>query len=175
MDEKAKLAAKTIKGSPYILFLGSGPSFGTAVFSAAKIIEAAGVFSMGQDLEEWAHVENLAYPDGVPTFIIAPPGKGYWRAVDLAKAAKEKGRLILAVVKEGDQDVGKYADFVLPVVGDVREEFSPLVYHIAADLVAAYLTIELGRKLFQTDRPEVIERWRAMMVAQKKKSEGSGN
>jgi glucosamine--fructose-6-phosphate aminotransferase (isomerizing) len=170
-DDLAKSIAKVIKVYPYNIFVGSGPSYGTAVFSAAKIIEAAGVFSMGQDLEEWAHVENLAYPDETPTFVIAPPGKGYWRAVELAKAAKEKGRLVIAVVNQNDQEVAAYADHVFPVIGDVREEFSPLIYHIAADLVAAYLTIELGRALFQTDRPEVRERWQAMMAAHQKKKE----
>jgi glucosamine--fructose-6-phosphate aminotransferase (isomerizing) len=170
-NELAKSVAKAVKDHSYNLFVGSGPSYGTAVFSAAKIIEAAGVFSMGQDLEEWAHVENLAYPDETPTFVIAPPGKGYWRAVELAKAAKEKGRLVIAVVNQNDQEVAQFAEYVFPVIGDVREEFSPLIYHIAADLVAAYLTIELDRALFQTNRPEVRERWRAMMTAHQKKKQ----
>lgn len=167
-NELAKTVAKVIKTSPYLLFLGSGPSYGTSVFSAAKIIESAGVFSMGQDLEEWAHVENLAYPDETPTFLIAPPGKGYWRAVDLAKTAKEKGRLLIAVIQEDDQVIRNYADFIFPIKTDIREEFSPLIYHIPADLVAAYLTIELNRNLFQLNRPEVRQRWAAMIASREK-------
>ena len=170
VDTPAKAAAKALKDANYMVFVGSGPSFGTATFSAAKVIEAAGVFSIAQDLEEWAHVENLAYPDNTPTFLIAPPGKGYWRAIELAKAAKEKGRRVIAVVKEDDQEVTKYTDHVLPVIGDVREEFSPFIYHIAADFFAAYLTMELGRSLFQTDRPEVLERWARMAAAQSQQS-----
>jgi len=171
-DIPAKVAAKALKDANYMVFVGSGPSYGTATFSAAKVIEAAGVFSIAQDLEEWAHVENLAYPDDTPTFLIAPPGKGYWRAIELAKAAKEKGRRIVAVVKEDDEDVSQYADYLLPVIGDVREEFSPFIYHVAADLFAAYLTMELGRSLFQTDRPEVLERWAKTAAAQSQQTNG---
>lgn len=168
----SEAAAKTLKDANYMVFVGSGPSYGTAMFSAAKVVEAAGVFCIAQDLEEWAHVENLAYPDDTPTFVIAPPGKSYWRAEELAKAAKEKGRRVVAIVNQDDKGVSQYADYILPVVGEVREEFSPLVYHIAADLFAANLTMELGRSLFQSDRPEVLERWAAMEAAQKQQQSG---
>ena len=152
MDMPARQAAAALKDAPNMIFVGSGPSYGTALFSSAKVIEAAGVFSMGQDLEEWWHVERFAYPDSTPTFIIAPPGRGYWRAVEMAKTAKEMGRRIIAVVHHQDKEIAPLADFVLPVMGDVREEFSPLVYHVAGDLFASYLAESLGRLLFQTDR-----------------------
>jgi hypothetical protein len=40
---------------------------------------------------------------------------------------------------------------VLPVVGEVREEFSPLVYHIGGALFASFLADQLGRMPFQAD------------------------
>jgi glutamine---fructose-6-phosphate transaminase (isomerizing) len=58
--------ARLVVGAPLMVFAGSGPSYGTVLFSAAKMIEAAGVFAMGQDLEEWRHVEGLAYPTTCP-------------------------------------------------------------------------------------------------------------
>jgi len=168
----AEEAAKALKDAAIMLFVGSGPSYGTVLFSAAKVVEGAGVFSMGQDLEEWSHVERFAYPDNTPVFIIAPPGKGYWKAVELAKTAKELGRRIVAVVQKDDVEIAEYAEFVLPVVGEVREEFSPLVYHIAADLFASYLTRDLGRNPFQMNRPEVQERMAAMFAAHAENSSG---
>jgi glucosamine--fructose-6-phosphate aminotransferase (isomerizing) len=89
-DAPARAAAEAFRGAPVHLYLGSGPSYGTALFSAAKVVEAASEFAFGQDLEEWAHVENLAYPDDMPTFIIAPPGRSHWRAVKLAELAKQR-------------------------------------------------------------------------------------
>lgn len=153
----AKAAANCVKDVPILMFVGSGPSYGTAMFSAAKVVEAAGVFSMGQDLEEWAHVERFAYPMDTPTIVIAPPGRSYWRAVDLVKIAKKLGRRIIAVVKEDDQEIAPLADFVFPVLGDVREEFSPLAYFGATTLFAHFLADGLGRKCFQSDNPVVAQ------------------
>jgi glucosamine--fructose-6-phosphate aminotransferase (isomerizing) len=116
-------------------------------------VEAASVFAVGQDLEEWNHVEKFALPHDVPTFIIAPPGRSYWRAIELARQAHQLGRRVVAVTQEGDTDIAPLADFVFPVMGKVREEFSPLLYHIAANLFASYLAENLGRKLFQADNP----------------------
>jgi len=154
VEKPARDAAEALKGSAFMVFMGSGPSYGTAIFSAAKVIEASGVFSVGQDLEEWTHVEFFAYPSDTPTFIIAPSGNSHWRAIDLADMAKNYGRRVVAVVKEDDQRIIKHADFVLPVIGDVREEFSPLVYHIAADFFACFIAERLGRHLFQSDNAE---------------------
>ncbi len=152
-DAPARQAAAAFKDAPTMIWVGSGPSYGTAIFSAAKTVEAAAVFAVGQDLEEWWHVERFALPSNMPTFIVAPPGRSYWRAVELVKTAKQMGRRLAAVVQENDQEIAPLVDFVFPVVGQVREEFSPLVYHVAGDLFASYLTEQLGRKLFQTDNP----------------------
>ncbi len=149
----AEEAAAALQGASYYLYLGSGPSYGTALFSAAKVVEAANEFATGQDLEEWAHVENLAYPDDTPTFIIAPPGNSHGRAALLSEAAGKRGRRVVAVVQEGDDRISRRARFTLPVVGAIREAFSPLLYHIGPSLFAAYLTEQLGRKVFQSDNP----------------------
>jgi glucosamine--fructose-6-phosphate aminotransferase (isomerizing) len=164
VEKPAKQVAETFKDVPVMVFAGSGPSYGTALFSAAKMVEAAGVFSMGQDLEEWAHVERFAYPSDTPTMIIAPPGRGYWRAAELARTAKELGRRVIAIVKEDDKEVTQFADMVLPVVGNVREEFSPLVYHVFANLFASFVAERLGRMLFQTDNPAILAKMAANMA-----------
>ena len=87
----AEAAAAACAKAPFISYAGSGPGLGSAMFSSAKVVEASGVFAVGQDLEEWAHVERFAYPLDFPVFIVAPPGKGYWRALELAKAVKVMG------------------------------------------------------------------------------------
>jgi glucosamine--fructose-6-phosphate aminotransferase (isomerizing) len=137
--------------------VGSGPSYGTALFSAAKMIEAAGVFALGEDLEEWWHVPRFAYPIDMPVFVIAPPGRSYWRAGDLAATARALGRRVIAVTHQEDTEVTRHAHWVLPICGDVREEFSPLVYCLFASYVASYVAERLGRSLFQSDRPELAQ------------------
>jgi glucosamine--fructose-6-phosphate aminotransferase (isomerizing) len=161
--EPAKAAAKLAKDAPFISFAGSGPSFGSASFSSAKVVEACGVFSVPQDLEEWAHVERFAYPLDYPVFLVAPPGKGYWRAVELAKGVKMLGHPLIAVLEEGDQDIAQQADIVFPVKGKTREAFSPLLYYIPGTTFSFSLTKELGRNLFMSDNEKVMKLREEMM------------
>ena len=148
--------AELIAASPIVVMLGSGPSYGTALYSAAKLVEAAGVFTMGQDLEEWWHVERFAYPVDMPVFVIAPPGRSHWRAQSVAATARGLGRRVIAVTHRDDTEVTRHTHMVLPVQGEVREEFSPLLYHLFASYVSAHVAERLGRSPFQGDRPELL-------------------
>ncbi len=148
--------ADLIAASPIVVMLGSGPSYGTALYSAAKLVEAAGVFTLGQDLEEWWHVERFAYPLDMPVFVIAPPGRSHWRAQSVAATAHGLGRRVIAVTHTDDTEVTRHAHMVLPVQGEVREEFSPLLYPLFAGYVAAHVAERLGRCPFQSDRPELL-------------------
>jgi len=152
-------AANALKDAQMMMFLGSGPSYGTALFCAAKVVEAAGVFAIGQDLEEWAHVERFAYPTDMPVFIIAPPGRCYQRAAKLAYAAHHYGRRVVSIIGDDDREIAPHSDYVLPIFGNMREEFSPLVYHITTNFFASYLTEYLERKPFQGDNPEIRKKY----------------
>ena len=154
---RCREVAEMIVDSSSMVMLGSGPSYGTALYGAAKMIEAAGIFAMGQDLEEWWHVERFANPVDMPVFVISPPGRSHWRAGDLAATARGLGRRVIAVVHRDDTEVSRHAHAVLPVQGAVREEFSPLLYHLFAGYVAANVAERLGRFLFQGDRPELLQ------------------
>ena len=157
IKDRCREAAHMLADTPTLVMTGSGPSYGTALFSAAKVVEAAGIFALGQDLEEWWHVERFAYPVDMPVFVIAPPGRSHWRAGDLAATARGLGRRVIAVTHKDDTEVTRQAYAVLPVQGEVREEFSPLLYHLFANYMAAYVAARLGRALFQSDRPELLQ------------------
>lgn len=145
--------AHEIAGAPVLLAAGSGPSLGTAMFAAAKVVEASGVFAAAVDTEEWFHVERLAYPADMPLFVIAPPGRSRWRSVELASAAAGMGRRVIAVCDASDTGFADAAQVVLPVHGATREEFSPMLYHVFAGYVASDLADVLGRQIFRTDCP----------------------
>jgi glucosamine--fructose-6-phosphate aminotransferase (isomerizing) len=87
----------------------------------------------------------------------APLGRSHWRAGDLAATARGLGRRVIAVTHQDDTEVTRHASAVLPVHGEVREEFSPVLYHLFANYVASYVAARLGRLLFQSDRPELLQ------------------
>jgi glutamine---fructose-6-phosphate transaminase (isomerizing) len=144
--------AHAIADSPTLVVAGSGPSYGAALHGAAKIVEATGVHARAQDLEEWWHVDRFAYPDDMPVFVIAPPGRSQARAVQLAETARALGRRVIAVAHEHDVGVSRHAHMALPVAGETREEFSPLLYGVFAGQVASCLAAALGRAPFKSDR-----------------------
>jgi glucosamine--fructose-6-phosphate aminotransferase (isomerizing) len=154
VTEPCRRLAATLADAPAMMTVGSGPSYGTALFTAAKIIEGAGVFAAGQDLEEWSHVERFAYPDDMPVVVIAPPGRSHQRALELAAQAHRLGRRVVAVTAHDDAEAAPYAHAVLPVHGNTREEFSPLLYHVFSSYLACHLADTLGRKPFQTHRAD---------------------
>jgi glucosamine--fructose-6-phosphate aminotransferase (isomerizing) len=121
------------------VFCGSGPNFASALFSAAKILEATGDSALGQDMEEWAHLQYFAKMVNTPTFIISAAERDATRACEIVTAARAIGRRVAAVapVKNGRSFSDAQAHFLLPE--DVRELFSPVISAIPACLFAAYL------------------------------------
>lgn len=144
----ARQAGKQFRSSNFISFVGSGPSFGAAVFSSAKIVEIAGIYAVGQDLEEWAHVEGLAYPLDFPVYMVAPSGKGYWRAEKLATLVTALGHPLILVGQRDESHIKTKASYFFPLDTKVREAFSPLITHIPASLFAYFLAEEAGRLPF---------------------------
>lgn len=154
VDEKSLELAEAVADEKSFVYIGDGPNFGTALFGAAKAIEAAGVHAMGQESEEWAHLQYfITVETSTPTFLISPGYRGHNRVGELMLPLKNIGRITVAIVPEGDQLVASKADWVLPVVGDIPEAFTPMVYPVATELFAAHLSDVIGEPFFRRDNP----------------------
>lgn len=150
IGERARELAGAVAEGTNFVFVGDGPNYATALFSAAKVIEAAGRHAMGQETEEWAHLQYFVNVDpATPTFIISPGGRGHDRAAELVDVMRQIGRTIVAVVPAGDRAIAAGADWVLPVVGEVPEVFSPMVYAVAGELFSGHLSQAAGEPPFR--------------------------
>jgi glucosamine--fructose-6-phosphate aminotransferase (isomerizing) len=146
----AREAAADVAGHTSFVFTGDGPSHGTAQFSAAKIIEMTGRHAMGQDTEEWAHLQYFVNVDpATPTFVVSPGGAGHHRAAELAGVMRRIGRTVFAVVPAGDALLAEHAHRVLPVAGTLPEVFSTMVFAVPGELLSAHLCAELGETPFR--------------------------
>jgi glucosamine--fructose-6-phosphate aminotransferase (isomerizing) len=143
--------AEAMAAQKEFVFTGDGPNLATAYFGAAKVIEAAGRHALGQDTEEWAHLQYFINVDtDTPTFVISPGSRGHGRAAELVEPMNRIGRTLIAVVPDGDRAIAPHADWVLPVVGQVREIFTPMVYAISGELFAAHLSDVVGEPFFRS-------------------------
>jgi glucosamine--fructose-6-phosphate aminotransferase (isomerizing) len=147
--EASAQAMAPLLGESFISLAGSGPGYGSALFGAAKFNEICGVFSSAQDLEEWLHVESLAYPKEYPLILFAPAGPSRAKALELAAKAKAGGRRVMAITDKAE-DIDAHAE-VLAVIPSMETEYLyPLADYIVPALAAAAAAERLGRGMFQT-------------------------
>ncbi|WP_424184737.1 SIS domain-containing protein [Actinokineospora sp. G85] len=112
-----------VADAPALAVAGSGPALGSAHFTAAKLVEAAGLPAHGVDVEEWCHVERFTRPSTGPVLLLAPPGRSRHRADVLVAKARAQGRPVAVVAAPADRGLAGDAPFIaLPTL---REEFSP--------------------------------------------------
>jgi glucosamine--fructose-6-phosphate aminotransferase (isomerizing) len=140
-DEQKELGRLFAEGDPQqaLVFLGSGPAYGSALFGAAKMIEAAGVNAWGQDIEEWSHLEYFCEPADMPTWILRAGGRSTSREEEILVAAHALGRRIAVSTWMGR------AGWTPPI----REALSPLGLWIGPTVLAARLAGTLGEKPFR--------------------------
>ena len=151
-DDRARQVVERLGEAENWVFMGSGPSYATALFIAAKLVESCGANAWGQDIEEWAHIQFFNRQEHTPTCVIIPPGRSVDRALELLPYIKGIGRPTLAVASSEQPFLPTQADIVLPVPQAVPEVFSPLVYCLAGELLAYYLAEVQGTEFFQATR-----------------------
>ncbi len=121
----------------HFIYLGSGPSYASAYFSATKLLEQPQLSGVPERIEEWAHLQ-LFYtrPGGAPIFVLVPPGPSRDRAIEQMRGMRKLGATIVVVCEAGDSELMALADYAMPIAGHVPEEFSPLVYVVPGQLFA---------------------------------------
>ena len=149
-DSAAQRAAKAWQDEDRFVFCGSGPNYGAAQFSAAKVLEASGDSAIAQDMEEWAHLQYFARHVSTPTILISAGKRDQDRVQEIATAAKTIGRQ-LAIIAPGESDLARHseADFLFPLAGKTRECFSPLLACLPGILFAAYRAQFTGEPYFR--------------------------
>jgi glucosamine--fructose-6-phosphate aminotransferase (isomerizing) len=151
-DDRARQVAERFGEAEHWVFMGSGPSYATALFIAAKLVESCGANAWAQDIEEWAHIQFFNRQEHTPTCVIVPPGRSVDRALELLPYVKGIGRPTLAVASSAQPLLPTQADVVLPVPQAVPEVLSALVYCLAGELLAYYLAEVQEAEFFQATR-----------------------
>jgi glucosamine--fructose-6-phosphate aminotransferase (isomerizing) len=151
-DDRARQVAERFGEAEHWVFMGSGPSYATALFIAAKLVESCGANAWAQDIEEWAHIQFFNRQEQTPTCVIVPPGRSVDRALELLPYVKGIGRPTLAVASSAQPLLPTQADVVLPVPQAVPEVLSALVYCLAGELLAYYLAEVQEAEFFQATR-----------------------
>jgi glucosamine--fructose-6-phosphate aminotransferase (isomerizing) len=127
--------------------LGSGPGAGAAAYGAAKLIEAAGIHAVGQDIEEFFHL-NYFIEDALktPLVLFAPArSAAASRALELCDAVQALGRPFL-LLTDDPQFGPSERSIALP---SVAEWLSPVLAIIPATILAASWADGIGAEYFR--------------------------
>jgi glucosamine--fructose-6-phosphate aminotransferase (isomerizing) len=142
---RAWMEAELVKGNELarqidpvlpMMFLGSGPIRGAAMFSAAKVIELVGQPASSQDVEEWAHLEYFNQPAELPIWLLSAVGRASEREQEVAEAARQIGRTLMNSTWEFGPD-------------SLREELGPLALWVGPVAYASSLMDRIGERPFR--------------------------
>lgn len=130
-----------------LYFVGGGPNLGTAMYGAAKVMEALSLNGVAVELEEWAHLEFHTTGPDTYYVLVAPPGGAYDRALEQAQGIIDSGGRLAVVVDKDDTDLAERAEVVFRVDGPKQEAFTPLVYCVPLQLLAVELAIARNQSM----------------------------
>lgn len=150
-DAPARQVAQLLSDQTPVFVLGGGPNYGTALFTMAKMIESARHNTVAQQLEEWAHEQYFCCGPDTVTIVLAPAGNSVDRAREQLLAVRDMKGTAVAVCSAEDTETRALADIVVPVVGSVDEELSPLVYLAAGELIALHFASENNKVMLGFD------------------------
>jgi glucosamine--fructose-6-phosphate aminotransferase (isomerizing) len=154
---RAENCAIAIKDAAHVLFLASGPTYGTAVNASARVMEVGGASASAQDIEEWVHHDQWVADKKLPVVLIAPPGPGIDRAQEVSHALKVLGKEQIVITHESCFARFSGASALLPVPSVLPEELLPLVYNLPCELLAEFLCQARGSSPFRSDDPTYAE------------------
>ena len=129
-------------------FVGAGPLYGVAMFSAAKVLEASGDPALAQDTEEWSHLQYFIADNKIPAVLLSANGFDADRMAEVARAAQSIGRPLALVSTEDAAEIRKYVDSLLPIPRHVPERYAGIVYSIPGELLAAARAVSVGSAYF---------------------------
>ena len=123
-------AARRFQSRARFICAGWGPNTASAYEVALKIKETSACDSEGLQIEQLLHGPFCATDEKCLITLVAPPGPGYERAMNVSRAAGAVGAPVWSLLQEGDALLSRLSteSFTLP---PVPEFWSPLVYVLA--------------------------------------------
>jgi glutamine---fructose-6-phosphate transaminase (isomerizing) len=121
------------------------------LFSAAKLVEAVGVNAIGQELEEWAHIQFFLRRPQPPTLLIAPPGRCSDRAAELLGVIGRLGSSVAVVGSRDDAALKRQSPDYFSMCGTAEEALTPLLTSMPVELLACHLAYVCGERFFRAD------------------------
>ena len=125
------------------LYLGRGVNFPVALEGALKLKEISYIHAEGYPAAEMKHGPIALIDENMPVVFIAPMDAVHSKIVSNVEEVKARGGQVIALINEGDAEIGRLADatFTLPVTTDL---LTPILTSIPLQLFSYYVAVLRG-------------------------------
>jgi glucosamine--fructose-6-phosphate aminotransferase (isomerizing) len=141
---------KALFRSTDFLYLGRGVHFPIALEGALKLKEISYIHAEGYPAGEMKHGPNALIDENLPAVVIATRDPEdelsrvlYEKTLSNIQEVKAREGIVVAVACEGDEEVAKIADHVIPV-GVTNELLLPILEVIPLQLLAYHIAVRRG-------------------------------
>jgi glucosamine--fructose-6-phosphate aminotransferase (isomerizing) len=128
---------------PNALYLGRGVNFPVALEGALKLKEISYVHAEGYPAAEMKHGPIALIDENMPVVFVAPRDGVHGKIVSNVEEVRARGGKVIAVVTEGDAEIGRLAEavFPIPVTHDL---LTPILASVPLQLFAYYVAVRRG-------------------------------
>ena len=130
------------------LYLGRGINYPVALEGALKLKEISYIHAEGYAAGEMKHGPIALIDKEMPVVVLAPRDRLYEKTVSNLMEVKARRAPVIALVAEGERELGKIADAVF-TVPDVHPLLSPILFTIPLQLLAYHIAVLRGADVDQ--------------------------
>ena len=143
LDKRIKQIANIFKDATNFLYLGRGYNFPVALEGALKLKEISYIHAEGYPAAEMKHGPIALIDENMPILVVATNVEHYEKVLSNIEEVKTRKGRIIAIVNEGDTEISKLAEFVIPIP-KTSEPFTPLLSVIPLQLISYHIAVLRG-------------------------------
>jgi glucosamine--fructose-6-phosphate aminotransferase (isomerizing) len=130
------------------LFLGRGINYPIALEGSLKLKEVSYIHAEGYAAGEMKHGPIALIDRDMPVVVLVPRDRLYEKTVSNLMEVKARRAPVIALVAEGERELGKIADAVF-TVPDTHPLMSPILFTIPLQLLAYHIAVLRGADVDQ--------------------------
>ncbi len=142
-NPRIETIAKIFTYAHNFLYLGRGFNYPVALEGALKLKEISYIHAEGYPAAEMKHGPIALVDEKMPVLFVATHHKGYQKIISNMEEVKARGGKIIAIITDGDKEIEKIADEVIPVPKTLPQ-FAPLLSVIPLQLLAYHIAVQKG-------------------------------
>ena len=147
-DGEIQAIAKRYYEKRNFLYLGRGINYPIALEGALKLKEISYIHAEGYAAGEMKHGPIALIDQDMPVVVLAPRDRLYEKTVSNLMEVKARNAPVIALVSEGERDLGNVADAVF-TIPEVPALLTPILFTVALQLLAYHIAVLRGTDVDQ--------------------------